>query len=345
MKEPATSCSAASGLGISEVHVRLNIQPEEVLCAMLLELQHQSALQLLSADKRLSLLQLHRLRSVDEESGPNEEEEGSSSLLDTNPSLLDVLLRCEGSSRAAYVNAVRGVVSFSRGAAAVCGDSLSLHRDATDGFDSALHCCRKEAADRCRRRYDSLYSSHLRVVADDVPPFVDRVPNPFSIGGGDASRWDWLTSPATICKLLQSFARAAVIGASFSMSNLSEDVSSSSSSLYDVTGSSSSDLSLIHESSNAHPFIHSSSPYFTRVCAKQCIHNQFSQYLTRPVSDDHAAAVTREAPPTASEESEAWVRARPQLSKQWDGLSDEQLWAHYRFSSATTESTLSDDSS
>ena len=332
MKEPATSCSAASGLGISEVHIRLNIQPEEVLCAMLLELQHQSALQLLSADKRLSLLQLHCLRSVDEE-------EGSSSLLDPSPSLLDVLLRCEGSSRAAYVNAVRGVVSFSRGAAAVCGDSLSLHRDATDGFDSALHCCRKEAADRCRRRYDSLYSSHLRVVADDVPPFVDRVPNPFSIGAGDPSRWDWLTSPATICKLLQSFARAAVIGASFSVSNLSEDMSSSSSSsLYDVTGSSSSDLSLMHGSSNAHPFIHSSSPYFTRVCAKQCIHNQFSQYLTRPVSDD-------QAPPAASEESEAWARARPQLSKQWDSLSDEQLWAHYLFRSATTESTISDDSS
>jgi hypothetical protein len=101
----------------------------------------------------------------------------------------------------------------------------------------------------------------------------------------------------------------------------------------------------MHENSNAHPFIHSSSSYFNRVCAKQCIHDQFSRYLTRPASDDHPAAVAHTAPPpVASGESEAWVRGamRPKLSKQWSSsLSDEQLWAHFLFIHATERAAAS----
>lgn len=87
----------------------------------------------------------------------------------------------------------------------VCSEYLRIYQDAIKSFDSHFLQAKKDSLERYRRRWDSLcgnkWTSSSKLQLSEVPIVSDRIPNPFSSLGADASNWSWITAAiSTGCK-------------------------------------------------------------------------------------------------------------------------------------------------
>lgn len=298
-------------------HVRVNVQSEEILCDFILELQKQCNLQIFVIDRKLQELKLLKEDTIGR----------SSDILETNEEIKTDALslslsKCSERGKLFYTGVVNGLgINIGRGAAAVCGDVFNIHKEYIEGFEAAWQHARKDSIDRSRKRWDSMHNLYhntheKKIGIDDLPYAMDRIPNPFNVFGGDARKWDWLTSSTGAVKRLQRFSKATAIGANFSFPSFQDTAADNLISKAQVESKHFSEDSILH------PFIHSKSLYYNKVSMKECVHKHHLQYFLPNLLNLRI---------DLEESQKSKFDLKNELKS--NVLSQEQLWAYYLYAS------------
>eukprot|EP01036_Dinobryon_divergens_P029535 gene29535-38650_t len=87
-------------------------------------------------------------------------------------------------------------LSVSRVASSVANEYLNSFSDSAESFNLLLLTAKKDATDRSKKKWEALLCNTKKVNLEDIPAFMDRIPNPFDRFGPNADAWHWLGQPS-----------------------------------------------------------------------------------------------------------------------------------------------------